>query len=194
MHCENWIGLYTGLGHKIAHFSQHKIKMLNSISSSISDWHLAWTFSWSHLETSPRLSKKQLAGLDSLWQQLPITCYDLWTGDVLSVEVILEWRNGPRWRRRSQRALGQVVLYNIGLYLVRPTSHYSEGGSKVKVASHKTLPAWVFAFLRVLASSSLSLWYAAACVASACTALSVVIRTIPMGHCQQSISREFAYS
>ena len=51
----------------------------------------------------------------------------------------------------------------------------------------KTLPAWVFAFLWVLqASSSLSLWYAAAArVASACTALLVIHDS--MRHCQQRI-------
>jgi len=38
-------------------------------SSSESDRHLSWTSSWSHLETSHRLPKKQVAGSDSPWQQ-----------------------------------------------------------------------------------------------------------------------------
>jgi len=39
--------------------------------SSVPDRHLSWTSSWSHLETSPRSLKKQVAWSDSLWQQPP---------------------------------------------------------------------------------------------------------------------------
>jgi len=45
-------------------------------SSSAPDWHLSWTSSWSHLETSPWSPKKQVAGSYSLWQQ-PSTCWSM---------------------------------------------------------------------------------------------------------------------
>ena len=85
---------------------------------SAPDRHRSWTSSWSHLETSHRLLKKPVAELYRF--VLTITSHLLIYGDVLSVELILGWRNGASRLRDDDDDDDDDFFY------ITPTGRHSE--------------------------------------------------------------------